>query len=183
MKMSKLVPLLLFAWFSGASAAAILDLAGEDLLRQATELRPQLKLTALQLPPWLQAESRTREILREQRARRERFQIELKEDINRGQFSVAGMFSRIEAEDTVAQEERRLLRQIWGSVFKGLDGSQESQLREFVRVLLEAPPSTLPTPPPAPSSAGPDDQSRQRSGRGGKMGGMGGGLGGGMPRF
>ena len=185
MKISALFPFLLILVVSGSRAASILDLPGDEMLRQAAELRTRLNLTAAQAGPWLQAESKSREFLREQKARQERLQIELREEIARGQFSTENFAARIDSEDTVAQEERRHLRQLWVGVLRGLDDTQVRQLRDFLHQALDAAPTTPAMPQPQRDSSA-DEQPKQRGGHGGRGGigsGMGGGMGGGMSRF
>jgi hypothetical protein len=185
-KISKLIPLLAIICVGSARAASILDLSGEEILRQAADLRGQLGLTAAQAGPWLQAEAKIREMLREQKARRERVQIEVREELSQGQVNVDHLAARIDTEDALAQEERRTLRQTWVGVLKGLDESQERRSKEFFRAALDAPTVVQPT---SPSHQNPnaEEQPRQRGGRGGRGGGFGsgtgGGLGGGMPKF
>ena len=107
----QLVPVLTIAVIGSAKAASVLDLPGEELLRQAAELRVQRNLTATQAGSWLHVESMSRDVLREQKARQERFQIELREDTSSGPLSVESLAARIDSEDALARENRRMLRQ------------------------------------------------------------------------
>ena len=176
MRISKLFPFLCVVLFNSAMATSILDMSDEEMLRQAGELRLKLNLTAAQTIPWLQAESRTREVLREQKGRRERFQITLSEQLNKPQFDLESVAVRLDSEDTQAQEERQRLRKIWLSALKGLTEPQGNQLREFLRTILD---SQSMTPPPAQSlpSLGGEEQPKLRGVRGNRSGG---GMSGGM---
>jgi len=183
MKISTLVPFLAVIFISSATAGPVLDISGDEMLRQAADLRLQLNLSAAQASAWLQTEAKTREVLREQKARRERLQIELREQVNGAQFNVGTLASRLDSEDALLQDERRILRLTWISVLKGLNETQERQFREFLRAALDA--SSMERPAPqSPKDINADDQPRQRSARGGRGGaGIGGGAGGAMPRF
>jgi hypothetical protein len=165
MKIYKLALFLAIAIISSATATPLLDLSGDEFLRQTGELRLQLNLTATRAIPWLQAEAKTREMLREQKGRRERFQIDLKEQIGRASFSIENLAAYIDSEEAQAHEERRRIRQVWVSVLKGLNEPQEHQLQESLRMTLDA--SSM-APPPLPFQPSPsaDEQPRQRSGRG-----------------
>ena len=178
MKITKFIPLLFVIFIGNATATTVLELSGDDVLRKTSELRLTLNLTATQAIPWLQAEARTREILREQNGRRERFQIELREQIGRAQFSVEKLAATIDSEDAQALEERRMIRQVWISVLKGLNETQERQIRESLLVILDTP-SIAPPSPQSQSNFSTEEPPRQRSGRGGR-GGLGSGMGGGF---
>ena len=72
MKTPLILALLACLQLGSACAAPLQEIPGEALLKQSVELRAKLNLNANQFGAWLQAESRTRVMLQERRARRER---------------------------------------------------------------------------------------------------------------
>ena len=186
MNIFRCILLLAICLIRSAHASALLD-DPEALLHLAEELRPQLKLSASAATQWLQAESKTRELLREQRARRERFAIEVQDQLHNGQIKIDAIAKRIDSEDSIAFEERHSIRQYWISALKDLNENQEAQCRDFLRAALDAPASVAPAAPPPTKNTNMDESPKQRGGRGSRSGGFGsgggGGFGGGMPRF
>lgn len=175
MRLPRLLALVATLCAGSAWAAPVMDLPGEALAAQGAALRARLNLSASQAGAWLQAESRTRAMLQERRARRERLQMEMETTLANEHGSLADLAGRIDADESQALEENRLLRQTWLRIFEGLDGAQRRTAAEALHAQLEAP-SAQPTAAPKPADDG------RREGRGGK-GSRGGALGGSPMRF
>ena len=160
-----------------ALAVPVSDLSADDLLRLAGELRPQLKLNGVQAIYWLQAEAKTRELAREQRARHERLQMSLREDLLNARSDADHILNRFELESADTLNDGQMLRAVWGSVAKGLSEEQLGQVKDYFRATLDSPAlpkSPLPSQPlPQPAA----EPSRPKGGKGGhgiSFGGMGG---------
>jgi hypothetical protein len=178
------IMLLGFACIVNARAATLLDLSSDQFLRQAEVLRAQLNLSSVQSVPWLQAEAKSREILREQKARHERFQIELTDKITAGHFSISNALEGAGSEDEATRNDRRMLMDLWSGVFARLDDVQVRQVGQFLSVLMAAPSPVAPEEKPKDLTTG--EQPRQRGSRGNRGGasmGIGGGFGGNMSKF
>jgi hypothetical protein len=178
MRFSRIFIVLAGLSLGSAWAAPVLELPGETLLAQSAELRARLNLSASQTGVWLQLESRTRIMLAERRARRERLQMDMEADLARDRGNLADLASRIDADESQMLDEDRSLRQSWLQVFESLDASQRQAVAEALHKQLEVQAPQCPTP------ARPTDDTPRREGRGGRgsrgagggMGGMGGGT-------
>ena len=167
----------------GAFAATIFDVAAEEMLKQAGEVRQRLNLTANQATLWFKAEARTREILRERQARHERFQAELNAALG-SPGSLRDLAKNLAAEDELSLQENRSSREMWLGIDDALDDVQRQGFRAFIRELLaraDAPQDARREALPKPAGDGNNDHGGKRGGRGGGMGGS--MSGGGMSRF
>ena len=169
MRMPRVLAILASLWLGSAWAAPAFDLPGETLLAQSSELRSRLNLNASQAGAWLQAESRTRAMLRERRARRERLQMDMESALANNQNGLAELASRIDADESQSLEENRSLRQGWLHIFESLDAAQRRTVAETLHAQLEPQPTQT---SPAPRAA--EDSPRRGKGSRG-LGGLGGG--------
>ena len=156
-----------------AFAATIFDAAPEEMLRLASAARQKFNLSASQATLWFQAEAKTREILRERQARRERLLAEMAAGLN-APAGLRAAAKEIAAEEEVSLQETRLIGDIWLAIDDALDSAQRAGFRAEIRALMRwtAPSAEArheAAPNPAPSG-----------GRRGRSGGMGGEFGGGI---
>ena len=150
----------------GASAAAapLMDLRAEDVLPMAAQLRTSLALNPNQQSLWQQSEARTRALLRERQARRERLQKQAVQLAASPNAELRELGSAAEAEAAASALEDQQLRGTWLTVNDALDDRQRGMVLRFLADQLER------VRDGAPSA-------REGAGREGGHGGPGGGRG------
>jgi hypothetical protein len=150
----------------GASAAAapLMDLRAEDVLPMAAQLRTSLALNPNQQSLWQQSEARTRALLRERQARRERLQKQAVQLAASPNAELRELGSAAEAEAAASALEDQQLRGTWLAVNDALDDRQRGMVLRFLADQLER------VRDGAPSA-------REGAGREGGHGGPGGGRG------
>ena len=163
-----------------AFAVPLLDMRVDDLVAMAPALRKSLNLNTNQQTLWQQVEGRTRSVLRERQARRERLQQQALALAAQNGVELRELAKLAEAEEAASVADNRALRDAWLTVNDALDDRQRQQVATFVLEQLQRVPDT--DGPPREGRAG----GRGEGGPGGRggMGGMGGhggrGPGGGM---
>lgn len=169
--------LALGAMLSPAFAVPVMDMRAEDFLPLAADLKQQLKLNANQQTLWQQTESRTRNLLRERKSRRERLQAAALTAAQTPGVELRDVARTVEAESTASASEEKQLREWWLIVNDALDETQRGivaqQLNEH---LLRVQDNGGPGPGPGERR---DDGGEHRGGgrKGGGQGGMGIGVG------
>ncbi|MPQ58927.1 hypothetical protein [Duganella sp. FT27W] len=169
--------LALGAMLSPAFAVPVMDMRAEDFLPLAADLKQQLKLNANQQTLWQQTESRTRNLLRERKSRRERLQAAALTAAQTPGVELRDVARTVEAESITAAGEEKQLREWWLIVNDALDETQRGivaqQLNEH---LLRVQDSGGPGPGRGERR---DDGGEHRGGgrKGGGQGGMGIGVG------
>jgi len=155
----------------GASAAAVplMDLRAEDILPLAAQLRTSLALTPNQQLLWQQSEARTRALLRERQARRERLQKQAVQLAANPNAELRELGSAAEAEAAASAGEDQQLRAAWLTVNDALDDRQRGVVLRLLADQLER---VRDGAPPAREGAG------REGGHGGPGGGRGRGTGG-----
>ena len=155
----------------GASAAAVplMDLRAEDILPLAAQLRTSLALTPNQQLLWQQSEARTRALLRERQARRERLQKQAVQLAANPNAELRELGSAAEAEAAASAGEDQQLRAAWLTVNDALDDRQRGVVLRLLADQLER---VRDGAPPAREGAG------REGGHGGPDGGRGRGAGG-----
>ena len=155
----------------GASAAAVplMDLRAEDILPLAAQLRTSLALTSNQQLLWQQSEARTRALLRERQARRERLQKQAVQLAANPNAELRELGSAAEAEAAASAGEDQQLRAAWLTVNDALDDRQRGVVLRLLADQLER---VRDGAPPAREGAG------REGGHGGPGGGRGRGVGG-----
>jgi hypothetical protein len=137
----------------------------------ASEFRKELKLTPNQQTLWQQVDSRSKAILRERQARRERLQLALKTGLGAPRVELRDLNGALEAEAAASAQEDKALRELWLGVNDALDESQRQQVATMVAEQLMRVPE------------GEQRKSAPRAteeGKGQHRGGMGRGKGGGI---
>lgn len=152
----------------GASAAAapLMDLRAEDVLPMAAQLRTELALNANQQLLWQQSEARTRALLRERQARRERLQVQAVQLSARPDAELRELGTATEAEAAASAREDEQLRALWLTMNDALDDRQRANVLRFLADQLERVRDGA--PPAREGGAG------REGGRGGPGGGPGG---------
>lgn len=169
--------LALGAMLSPAFAVPVMDMRAEDFLPLAADLKQQLKLNANQQTLWQQTESRTRNLLRERKSRRERLQAAALIAAQTPGVELRDVARTVEAESITAAGEEKQLREWWLIVNDALDETQRGivaqQLNEH---LLRVQDNGGPGPGRGERR---DDGGEHRGGgrKGGGQGGMGIGVG------
>ena len=169
--------LALGAMLSPAFAVPVMDMRAEDFLPLAADLKQQLKLNANQQTLWQQTESRTRNLLRERKSRRERLQAAALTAAQTPGVELRDVARSVEAESTTAAGEDKQMREWWLIVNDALDETQRGIVAQQLNAhLLRV---------SDPGGPGPgrgerrDDGGEHRGGgrKGGGQGGMGIGVG------
>lgn len=169
--------LALGAMLSPAFAVPVMEMRAEDFLPLAADLKQQLKLNANQQTLWQQTESRTRNLLRERKSRRERLQAAALTAAQTPGVELRDVARTVEAESITAAGEEKQLREWWLIVNDALDETQRGivaqQLNEH---LLRVQDNGGPGPGRGERR---DDGGEHRGGgrKGGGQGGMGIGVG------
>ncbi|PHV33951.1 hypothetical protein CSQ94_06495 [Janthinobacterium sp. BJB312] len=161
--------LLLGATALTASAVPIADMRLEDLLPMAPDFKAELKLNANQSTLWQQVEGKSRQLLRERKARRERLQAAVTQGLQAPRLELRDLLAGLDTESTQSLAEEKQLREWWLSVNDALDEHQRQMVAQFIagqmaRVMDAA----------APRSESHGAPGGEHGGRKGGKGGMGG---------
>jgi len=124
--------LLIGALLAPALAVPVMDMRAEDFLPMAADLKQQLKLNANQQTLWQQTESRTRNLLRERKARRERLQAAAQAAAQTPGVELREVSRAIDAETDTAAGEEKLMREWWLTVNDALDENQRGMVAQQV---------------------------------------------------
>ena len=162
--------LALSALLSPAFALPLMELKAEDYLPMAAELKKSLSLNANQQTLWTQTESKTRNLLRARKERRERLQTATLAGAQTANVELRDLARAVDEESTVSAGEEKLLREWWLTVN---DALSENQRQTVAQTLAEQ----LQRAPENGSGARPERKEEGGEHRGGKggRGGMGGG--------
>ena len=115
-----------------ASAVPIADMRLEDLLPMAPDFRTELKLNANQGTLWQQVEGKSRQLLRERKARREHLQAEVTQRLQAPQLELRDLLAGLDTESTQSLAEEKQLREWWLSVNDALDEHQRQMVAQFI---------------------------------------------------
>ncbi|MED5597799.1 hypothetical protein [Janthinobacterium sp. P210006] len=160
-----------------ATAVPLADMRLEDLLPMAPDFRTELKLNANQTTLWQQVEGKSRQLLRERKARRERLQAAVTQGLQAPRLELRDLLADMDNESTVSLAEEKQLREWWLSVNDALDEHQRQMVAQFIagqmaRVMDAAVPHSE-------SRGAPGGEHGGRKGGKGGMGGAGVSMGGG----
>ncbi|WP_402719918.1 hypothetical protein [Janthinobacterium rivuli] len=155
-----------------ASAVPIADMRLEDLLPMAPDFKTELKLNANQSTLWQQVEGKSRQLLRERKARRERLQAAVTQGLQTPRLELRDLLASLDTESTQSLAEEKQLREWWLSVNDALDEHQRQMVAQFIagqmaRVMDAAAPRSE-------SRGAPGGEHGGRKGGKGGLGGMGG---------
>ena len=142
-----------------ASAVPIAEMRLEDLLPMASDFRTELKLNANQTTLWQQVEGKTRQLLRERKARRERLQAGVTQGLQAPRLELRDLLAGLDTESTQSLAEEKQLREWWLSVNDALDEQQRQMVAQFIagqmaRVMDAAAPRSESRGAPAANTAG-----------------------------
>ncbi|MGK5058341.1 hypothetical protein ACQ4WY_15510 [Janthinobacterium sp. LB2P49] len=152
-----------------ASAVPVAEMRLEDLLPMAPDFRTELKLNANQSTLWQQVDGKSRQLLRERKARRERLQAAVTQGLQTPRLELRDLLAGLDQESTQSLAEEKQLREWWLSVNDALDENQRQMVVQFIagqmaRVMDAA----------APRSESRGAPGGEHGGRKGGKGGMGG---------
>jgi hypothetical protein len=126
--------LALSALLSPAFALPVMEMRAEDFLPMAAELKKSLNLNTNQQTLWQQVESKTRNLLRERKARRERLQAATQAGTQGANVELRDLSKAVDEETSVGADEEKLMREWWLTVNDALN---ESQRQTVVRLVGE----------------------------------------------
>lgn len=130
---TRAVAIALLACAGGAAfATPVMDMRADDLVPMASEFRKELSLNANQQILWQQVESRSKAILRERHARRERLQQALTAGLAGTKIELRELNGPLEAEAAASAQEDKALRELWLGVNDALDENQRRQVATMV---------------------------------------------------
>ena len=115
-----------------ASAVPIAEMRLEDLLPMAPDFRTELKLNANQTILWQQVEGKTRQLLRERKARRERLQAGVTQGLQAPRLELRDLLAGLDNESTLSLAEEKQVREWWLSVNDALDEQQRQMVAQFI---------------------------------------------------
>ena len=115
-----------------ASAVPIAEMRLEDLLPMAPDFKVELKLNANQTTLWQQVEGKTRQLLRERKARRERLQAGVTQGLQAPRLELRDLLAGLDNESTLSLAEEKQVREWWLSVNDALDEQQRQMVAQFI---------------------------------------------------
>lgn len=164
------VALAFSALLSPAFALPLMELKAEDYLPMAGELKKSLSLNANQQTLWAQTETKTRNLLRARKERRDRLQAATLAGAQTANVELRDLAKAVDEESTVSASEEKLLREWWLMVNDALSESQRQTVAQTLAEQLQRVPESGGGPRPERKEEG----GEHRGGKGGR-GGMGGG--------
>jgi hypothetical protein len=165
--------LLLSALLAPAFALPLMEMKAEDYLPMAGELKKSLSLNANQQTLWAQTESKTRNLLRARKERRERLQATTLAAAQTANVELRDLARAVEEESNASAGEEKLLREWWLTVNDALSESQRQTVAQTLAEQLQRVQDNGGGARPERKEEG----GEHRGGKGGR-GGMGGGSGG-----
>jgi hypothetical protein len=108
--------LALSALLSPAFALPVMEMRAEDFLPMAAELKKSLNLNSNQQTLWQQTESKTRNMLRERKLRRDRLQAATQAGTENAGAELRDLSRAVDDETTVSAGEEKLMREWWLTV-------------------------------------------------------------------
>ncbi|MGK5077395.1 hypothetical protein [Janthinobacterium sp. HLX7-2] len=115
-----------------ASAVPIAEMRLEDLLPMAPDFKTELKLNANQTILWQQVDGKTRQLLRERKARRERLQASVTQGLQASRLELRELVGGLDSESTLSLAEEKQVREWWLSVNDALDENQRQAVAQFI---------------------------------------------------
>jgi hypothetical protein len=170
-----------------AFALPLMDLRPDVLLAMAPDFHKSLNLNANQQTLWQQVEGKSRSVLRERQARREKLQQQGKALLDKPGAELRELGALVDAEETATLAEDKQLRELWLTVNDALDDNQRRMVATFVGEQMQRVDGGEGRSGPGAREEGGRGRGGMRGRGGAGMGGMGGGMGrpggggGGMP--
>jgi len=162
--------LALSALLSPAFALPLMEMKAEDYLPMAGELKKSLSLNANQQTLWSQTESKTRNLLRARKERRERLQAATLAGAQTANVELRELAKAVDEESEASAREEKLLREWWLTVNDALSESQRQTVAQTLAEQLQRVQENGGGARPERKEEG----GEHRGGKGGR-GGMGGG--------
>ncbi len=128
--------LLLGAAAAPSFAVPAMDMRLDDLVAMAPDFRQELKLNPNQQTLWQQVEAKTRHLLRERQARRERLDAALKLGLAAPKVELRELVGGLDAETAASAAEERQVRQWWLELNDALDEPQRQVAAAFLAAQL-----------------------------------------------
>jgi len=168
--------LALSALLAPAFALPVMEMRAEDFLPMAAELKKSLNLNTNQQTLWQQVESKTRNLLRERKTRRDHLQAATQAGTQGANVELRDLAKAIDEETTVSANEEKLMREWWLTVNDALNETQRQAVVQLVgeQLLRVADHGGAAARPERKEEGGGEHRG------GGRKGGMGGGMGGGV---
>jgi hypothetical protein len=167
--------LALSALLSPAFAVPVMDMQAEDYMPMAMELKKSLSLNANQQTLWAQVESKTRRLLAERKARRERLQDATLKAAQTPGIELREMSKAVEDEAAVEANEGKLLREWWLTMNDALTEPQRQSVATMISEQLQRVAESGAARPERKEDSG--EHKGGKGGRGGPGGGSGMGVG------
>ena len=165
--------LALSALLAPAFALPVMEMRAEDFLPMAAELKKSLNLNTNQQTLWQQVESKTRNLLRERKTRRDHLQAATQAGTQGANVELRDLARAIDEETRLGAEEEKLMREWWLTVNDALNESQRQTVVRLVgEQLLRVQDNGA-----APRPERKEDGGGEHRGGGRKGGGMGVGVG------
>ena len=156
---------------SPAFALPLTEMRAEDYLPMAAELKKSLNLNTNQQTLWSQTESKTRKLLSDRKARRERLQAAALAGTQGANVELRELGKAMDEETTISAAEEKQLREWWLTVNDALTEGQRQTVVQLVSEQLQRVPDNGASPHPERREGGGGEH---RGGKGGGRGGMGG---------
>ncbi|MYM69334.1 hypothetical protein GTP45_21190 [Pseudoduganella sp. FT55W] len=167
--------LILSALLSPAFALPVAEMRAEDYLPMASELKKSLSLNANQQTLWAQTESKTRKLLSERKARRERLQAATLAGAQGANVELRDLGKAMDEETNISAAEEKQLREWWLTVNDALSESQRQTVAQMLSEQLQrVAPEGGAAPRPERKEEGGEHRGGGRRGGGGGMGVSGG---------
>ncbi|MBV7538499.1 hypothetical protein KW842_22230 [Duganella sp. sic0402] len=157
---------------SSAFALPLMEMKAEDYLPMAAELKKTLNLNANQQTLWAQTETKTRNLLRARKERREHLQAATLAGARGANVELRDLAKAVEEESNASTGEEKLLREWWLTVNDALSESQRQVVAQMLAEQLQRVQESGGGGRPERKEEG----GEHRGGKGGR-GGMGGGVG------
>jgi hypothetical protein len=170
--------LALSATLTPAFATPVAEMRADDYLPMAAELKKSLNLNANQQTLWAQTESRTRKLLSERKARRERLQAAALAGAQAANPELRELGKAMDEETDTSAAEEKQLREWWLTVNDALTEGQRQTVAQLVAEQLQRVQDMGGASHPARPEGGGEHRGGGKGGRGGMGGGMNGGPGG-----
>jgi len=155
------------------SALPLMEMKAEDYLPMAGELKKSLNLNTNQQTLWSQTESKTRNLLRARKERRERLQAVTLAGAQGANVELRDLAKAVEEESTLGASEEKLLREWWLTVNDALSESQRQTVAQTLAEQLQRVQENGGGGRPERKEEGGEHRGGGKGGRGG-MGGSGG---------
>jgi len=127
-----LMAVLLIGVLAPAVAVPLMDMKAEDLVPMASEFRKELNLNTNQQTLWSQVEGKSKTLLRERKARREKLEATIKQSLGGKDVELRDLTGAMDAENATSAAEEKQLREWWLTVNDALDENQRRQVAAFI---------------------------------------------------